>query len=123
METEPGKAIAAKRRMLGLSQRELAKKAGISNGTISRIESGERTDPDTIRKLSSVLGIDYLGLLEAYGILPDDPAASEIRLAMEKMSPGEKASMLRMLEKRFPLAFRTSGTDTDCHVTYRFRKS
>ena len=51
----------------GLSQRELADKAGMSQSTIVLLERrgrSERFHPSTVRKLSGALGIDASELLE-----------------------------------------------------------
>jgi transcriptional regulator with XRE-family HTH domain len=51
----------------GLSQRELADKAGMSQSTIVLLERrgrSERFHPSTVRKLSGALGVDTAELLE-----------------------------------------------------------
>jgi transcriptional regulator with XRE-family HTH domain len=51
----------------GLSQRELADKAGMSQSTIVLLERRGRSDrfhPSTVRKLSGALGISTAELLE-----------------------------------------------------------
>jgi transcriptional regulator with XRE-family HTH domain len=51
----------------GLSQRELADKAGMSQSTIVLLERrgrSERFHPSTVRKLSGALGVDAAQLLE-----------------------------------------------------------
>jgi len=51
----------------GLSQRELADKAGMSQSTIVLLERRGRSDrfhPSTVRKLSGALGISAAELLE-----------------------------------------------------------
>jgi DNA-binding XRE family transcriptional regulator len=51
------KLVAARRETLGLSQRELAKRAGISHTVISRIEGGEHSpSPKTLERLADALG-------------------------------------------------------------------
>jgi DNA-binding XRE family transcriptional regulator len=51
------KFVAARREALGLSQRELAKRAGISHTVISRIEGGEHSpSPKTLERLVDALG-------------------------------------------------------------------
>lgn len=50
------KLVAARRETLGLSQRELAKRAGISHTVISRIEGGEHSpSPKTLERLADAL--------------------------------------------------------------------
>lgn len=42
-DTPTGKQIAAARALLGMTQRELAKAAGLAQGTIATLETGKRT--------------------------------------------------------------------------------
>jgi DNA-binding XRE family transcriptional regulator len=50
------KLVATRRETLGLSQRELAKRAGISHTVISRIEGGEHSpSPKTLERLAEAL--------------------------------------------------------------------
>jgi HTH-type transcriptional regulator / antitoxin HipB len=50
------KLVSARRETLGLSQRELAKRAGISHTVISRIEGGEHSpSPKTLERLADAL--------------------------------------------------------------------
>ncbi|HLW01972.1 MAG TPA: helix-turn-helix transcriptional regulator [Ktedonobacterales bacterium] len=56
-----------------LSQRELAKQAGITPGTVIRLERGERANYLTIRKLAQGLGIPMQQLLS------ENPAEKDLR--------------------------------------------
>ena len=47
----------------GLTQRELARKARISNSTLSKIEHGGGAMPPTLKKLADVLGVEPVDLL------------------------------------------------------------
>jgi ribosome-binding protein aMBF1 (putative translation factor) len=50
------KLVASRREELGLSQRELAKRAGISHTVVSRIEQGEHTPSrKTLERLADAL--------------------------------------------------------------------
>jgi DNA-binding XRE family transcriptional regulator len=50
------KLVASRREALGLSQRELAKRAGISHTVVSRIEGGEHSpSPKTLERLAEAL--------------------------------------------------------------------
>ena len=59
-----GERIRKRRQELGLSQQELADKAGVNRPTISELESGKQLGltVDTAKRLARVLGvgIDYL---------------------------------------------------------------
>ena len=51
-----------------MSQRSLAKKAGVTNSTISRIEADSvKPDPATLEKLATALKVDKGLLLTKYG--------------------------------------------------------
>lgn len=65
------KYISQLRKDKGLSQRELARRAQISNTEISRIESGERVQPSpaVLKKLAPVLGVSSEQLMEAAGYI------------------------------------------------------
>lgn len=47
-----------------LSQEELAKAAGVSRVTITRVEAGEDTYPQTARKIAAALNIAPADLME-----------------------------------------------------------
>jgi transcriptional regulator with XRE-family HTH domain len=47
----------------GLTQRQLARKAGISNTTLAKIERGGGAMPPTLKKLADVLGVTPVDLL------------------------------------------------------------
>jgi len=55
-----GGRVVALRKRLGMSQRKLAKRSGVSQATLSRLENGERTPtiPDLL-KLARALGCAY----------------------------------------------------------------
>src|SRR5271154_5741658 len=51
-----GRTYAAARMMAGLGQASLAHAAGISAGTISNVERGRESKPDTLRAVRRALG-------------------------------------------------------------------
>ena len=60
----PLPALRRLRREAGLSQRELAGKAGVSPGTVYRLENGLRgAYPATLRKLAAALGVSPADLM------------------------------------------------------------
>jgi len=64
METHIGEKIIKKRKALGLTQNELAKRAGIAQSTLSNIEQGkQRPQFDTLSAICRVLGLSILELL------------------------------------------------------------
>jgi len=65
------------RRLRGeMSQLDLARRSGVSNAEISRIESGlrESPHPHTLQKLAEVLGVDPEELYRAAGYLKGEPS-------------------------------------------------
>ncbi len=70
--------VRSVRKRLGLSQRALALSAGIDQGNLSKMESGERAIPDDAAdKLAAVLGTDSLNLIMANRALAAEKAMSE----------------------------------------------
>jgi transcriptional regulator with XRE-family HTH domain len=57
--SELGRFIRTERRKAGLTQTELARKAGIAPNHLSRLESGEKIDPRfaTVASLAAALGV------------------------------------------------------------------
>jgi transcriptional regulator with XRE-family HTH domain len=60
-----GSALRAIREDLGLSQEELAHKAGTTFSTISRLERGVQDEPKlgTVQKIATALGVPVTDLL------------------------------------------------------------
>ena len=69
-----GEAIAEARENKGLSQRQLAKIAEISNAELSKIESGEREfpNPKTLKKISNIIGVNFNDMLYMIGLEVDE---------------------------------------------------
>lgn len=65
--------IRSKREELNLSQRQLGITSGLSNTVISKIENGERTEPDvdTLRKLASALNVRVIELMKVVGYIEE----------------------------------------------------
>lgn len=63
-----GRLLKTKRRELGLTQRELAERSGVSYVTISKMEGGYLGSDDTLKKLAEALGLDvHLVMDKAHG--------------------------------------------------------
>jgi len=72
-----GELIKKLREQKGFSQRQLALYAEVSNTEISKIESGERQNPnpEILKKIASALNVDYIEFFKAAGYLdPDTPS-------------------------------------------------
>lgn len=81
--TTLGEYIARKRVEKGLTQRDLAKRAGFSHGTLNKIENGLTSHPgiDVLMGISKALNVPITSLIAAYqGKDPDsatDPGSTE----------------------------------------------
>ena len=108
-----GAVVAAKRKMMGLSQRQLAERIGLNNATISKLEKDPSLDPDirTIRLLADALDLDYAYLLSLNETIDDDPDLRIIARAKNSMSPEEQERMMQILRSAFDAAFANAGSD------------
>jgi transcriptional regulator with XRE-family HTH domain len=64
--TEVGRRVRRERRLAGLTQVELAEKAGLSEDAVWRLEVGRARHPriSTIRKIAEVLGVEVRDLID-----------------------------------------------------------
>ena len=88
-EKKIGELIAENREKKGLSQRQLAKIAKISNAELSKIESGEREipNPKTLRKISNIIDVNYNDMMYMIGLgIEVSPLNPFIKDYYEKMN-------------------------------------
>lgn len=88
-EKKIGELIAEAREKKGLSQRQLAKIAKISNAELSKIESGEREipNPKTLRKISNIIDVNYNDMMYMLGLgIEVSPLNPFIKDYYEKMN-------------------------------------
>lgn len=88
-EKKIGEVIAEAREKAGLSQRQLAKIANISNAQLSKIESGEIEipNPKMLRRLSTHINLNYQDLMYMIGLgLEVSPLNPFIKDYYDKMS-------------------------------------
>jgi transcriptional regulator with XRE-family HTH domain len=71
-----GAKLRAWREARGLSQRELARRAGVTYVTVSRVENGHPTSFGTIADLAEGLNLDSLWQLDSYPSGVRSPAAA-----------------------------------------------
>lgn len=75
-----------------LSQSELARRAGISSSTVSRLESGEHIpDQATLEKIAAVLGVPAETLLTLAGYTAFKPGHPIVLPAAEPLAQVERA--------------------------------
>ena len=67
--TELGKTISEAREKLGISQRELSRKANMDCAEVSRIESGKRLKPNVLylKGIAETLGLSLIKLMKLAG--------------------------------------------------------
>ena len=108
-----GAVVAAKRKLLSLSQRQLAEKTGINNATISKLEKDPTIVPDTrtLQLLSQTLGLDYNYLLTLNDVITDDRDLRIIARAKNSLSPEDQSRMMAMLRTAFDTAFADAESD------------
>ena len=108
-----GAVIAAKRKMLGLSQRQLAEQVGLNNATSCKLEKDPSLNPDirTIQLLADALGLDYTYLLSLNETVKDDPDLRIIARAKSNMSPEERKRMMEILRTTFDGAIAHAESD------------
>lgn len=113
MEETLGKVISDRRQELEKTQRELARVVGISNSTVSRIESDDGITPDnnTLKKIAEYLQLDYNYLLALNKQIEDEPEIRMIQRAAKNMSPEQKENMMGILQAAFGDAFKKAGGD------------
>ncbi|NQD73470.1 XRE family transcriptional regulator [Pseudomonas sp. CM27] len=87
------------RRLKGLTQTELAERAGIAQASISEIERGLSRSSSHLVKIAQICGVDALWLAEGVGSIPR-PTEDGYALVGEEIQKLSAADMVRqMLEK------------------------
>lgn len=91
------------REMLGLSLREAAKKAGVSNPYLSQIENGAIPAPHILFKLAKAYNLSYEKLMIAAGHLKREPGgipeANTIALSAAKdLNEEEKREVIEFIK-------------------------
>lgn len=85
--TPLGDYLRRKREQLGLSQRQLAARAGVHHSRLASLEKGETTTqpkPEHLQRLADALGIDVSKLLAFLGVKPTRPALPSPRVYFRK---------------------------------------
>lgn len=79
MNSNTGEAVRDLRMLAGMSQRDLAKAAGVSRSTVQLLERGEAGElrTDTLRKLATALSVPTTTLMRGLPAEPGLPAAED----------------------------------------------
>lgn len=99
MDKGYGELIKSHRKMNGISQRRLASKIGVSNSTISKIES-EVHIPDIATMVGIVKFLDTLSLselLSKFGYIEEEDNYEYAKIKKEYDSLKEKMKIINML--------------------------
>jgi transcriptional regulator with XRE-family HTH domain len=97
-----GTFIAARRERLGLSQRQLAARAGMHHSLIARLESGEIVvgrSPEHLQAIADALEIDVSELLRLVGIKPGLPEPRVYFRRKLGVNAKEAAVLARLIEE------------------------
>jgi transcriptional regulator with XRE-family HTH domain len=111
-------ALRRARQERGLSMSELAAQAGVDKAQVSRLESGETTQPlrSTLNQLANVLGIEPAELHQAAGFLTDALPSLPVYLRTKYGELPDEAQLdlqryLKRLHRKYELAGPAPGED------------
>ena len=97
-----GSFLKSEREKRSLTVRGFARTVKVDHTTILRIEEKNVAEPSILRKIASVLNLDYNYLLVLNGIIEDQPEVREIARASNKMTAEQRSKMMNILRSSFP---------------------
>ena len=95
-----GEFVRAQRQLAQVSQRNLARMAGLSDSYLSQLERGNyRPSPQVVKSLAQAFGLEPKQLYMMLGFIDDDEAGSRPSVEQaiqldERLSPAQKESLL-----------------------------
>lgn len=92
---ELGSRVAARRKRLGLSLRDVSAETGVSVNTLSRVERGHLPDLENFRRMQTWLGEAHATAREAVSI----PEVIGAHLRTDPLLPGEAAEKIAGIVK------------------------
>lgn len=100
LEKTIGKKIKEKREELGYSFGKLSNLSGVDRAEISRIESGDRKNPNPImvKKIATALGMDIIELYEDMGLLESTDKVF-LNEMMEILDSNDLVKILELYQK------------------------
>lgn len=100
LEKTIGKKIKEKREELGYSFGKLSNLSGVDRAEISRIESGDRKNPNPVmvKKIASALGMDIIELYEDMGLLESTDKVF-LNEMMEILDSNDLVKILELYQK------------------------
>ena len=96
--------LKKKRKEAGITQKELAKRSGVSYSYLTKLEAGEQTNPtyEVLEALGKVLG-GPLGAVYDFGSVTDQPALTNpidrITAAVDKLNDTGRAKAAERVEE------------------------
>lgn len=102
MENEFVKWLSLEMKKRGISQAELARRSGVTQGTISRIMGGERNiGNDVATSISQALKLPLEEVMRAAGLLPQIPKATakkdELLYLYDQLPEKEKDNLIKYI--------------------------
>jgi len=97
-----GEFVRAQRRLAQVSQRSLARMAGVSDSYLSQLERGNyRPSPQVVTALAQAFGLQPKQLYTMLGFIDEDEsnAAPSVEQAIqldERLEPGQKETLIRV---------------------------
>lgn len=100
LENTIGKKIKEKREELGYSFGKVSNLSGVDRAEISRIESGDRKNPNPImvKKIATALGMDIIELYEDMGLLESTDKVF-LNEMMEILDSNDLVKILELYQK------------------------
>lgn len=90
-----GPQIREARRAMGLSTREFADLAGVSNGLVGNVENGKAIRPDKLAAIAKALGAEVS--METSLRWPNDEQLRELEAVVGELRPDLRGTAIRLL--------------------------
>ena len=96
-----GEFVRAQRRLAQVSQRNLARMAGVSDSYLSQLERGNyRPSPQVVKSIAQAFGLEPRQLYMMLGFIDDDSeSAPTVEQAIQldsRLEPSQKEALLRV---------------------------
>lgn len=97
-----GEFVRAQRRLAQVSQRNLARMAGVSDSYLSQLERGNyRPSPQVVKSLAQAFGLEPKQLYMMLGFMDDDdggssPSVEHAIQLDERLGPEQKDTLIRV---------------------------
>lgn len=97
-----GEFVRAQRRLAQVSQRNLARMAGVSDSYLSQLERGNyRPSPQVVKSLAQAFGLEPRQLYMMLGFMDDDGGETALTVEQaiqldDRLAPEQKEALLRV---------------------------